>query len=224
MPPAQPGRPPGTRAGSGSTRASRVSSSRRSRAMDARMPPIRCDGADAVAGVAEGAEDPVRADLHRHRQVGGRDVDRPAPGVGDGAALEPGEEGAQVGDDLVDDGGVVLGQPAQAGAAGDPAAAPAEGDAPVGRGAEVVQHRPAVGDALAAGPAGLLEHVGNGLGDRHVARGDGEAVAEGRADGVARRAQSQHAGARPHRGRRRLGDAPPGAGPQTPQARLFEDP
>ena len=59
-----------------------------------------------------------------------------------------------------------------------PPAAPAEGDPPVAGRPEVVEERAAVVDVLAAGPADLLEHVGHRLGDDHVARGDGERVAE----------------------------------------------
>src|SRR5919201_6857039 len=65
-----------------------------------------------------------------------------------------------------------LGAATEAGARDDPSAPPAEGDPPVGRGAEVVEHRARVGDTLATSPAELLEHVRHGLGDQHVAGGD----------------------------------------------------
>ncbi len=76
------------------------------------------------------------------------------------------------------DAGVDLGAAVEAGAHRDPAAAPAEGDAAVGRGAEVVDEGAAVGDRLAAGPADLLEHVGDRLGDDDVGGGDGEPAAQ----------------------------------------------
>ena len=110
-------------------------------------------------------------------------VDRAAPGVGDAAAGEVGEVIEQVAAVGLDDVGVDLGAAVEAGAHRDPAAAPAEGDAAVGRGAEVVDEGAAVGDRLAAGPAELLDHLGDGLGDDDVGRGDGEAVAERAAGG-----------------------------------------
>ena len=57
-------------------------------------------------------------------------------------------------------------------------AAPAERDPAVRRGPEVVEQVAGVGDALAAGPADLLDQVGDGLGDDHVARGQRQPVAE----------------------------------------------
>ena len=83
------------------------------------------------------------------------------------------------------------------GAEGQPAAAPAEQDAPVAGGAEVVHQRAAVGEALAAGPAQLLDHVGDRLGEHDVGRGDAQARAQ-LGQRARRRAHGQHGRAGPH--------------------------
>ena len=62
-------------------------------------------------------------------------------------------------------------RPSVRAAVGQPAAAPAEHDPPVARGAEVVDERAAVGDALAARPADPLDHVGHRLGEHDVRGG-----------------------------------------------------
>ena len=132
----------------------------------------------AVAGVAGGGEGAVAAQGEDQGEVGGGGVDRAAPGVGEGAALEAGEVVPEVVAVSGDDVGVELGAAVQAGAHRDVAAAPAEGDAAVGRGAEVVDQGAAVGDALAAGPADLLEQLGHRLGEDDVRGGDGEPVVQ----------------------------------------------
>ena len=134
--------------------------------------------ADAVAREAERVVDRravERADL---RQVARGDVDRAAPGVRDRAALERREHRDQVAAGLLGDLGVDLDAPAQPRARREPPAAPAERDPAVARGAEVVHERARVGDALAAGPADRLEHVGDRLGQHDVRRGDREPVAQ----------------------------------------------
>ena len=135
---------------------------------------------DAVAGEAERVVDAAveRAD---DRRVAGRDVDRPAPGVVDPPALEPGEEAAR-------GGGRPRPPPRRRPRRGrrsrapatHAAAAPAERDPAVGRGAEVVEQVAGVGDALAPGPADLLEQLGHRLGDHHVARGQRQPPAQRR--------------------------------------------
>ena len=91
----------------------------------------------------------------------------------------------------------------------DPAAAPAEGDAPVRGGAEVIDQRAAVGDALAAGPTDLLQQVGDRLGEDDVRGGDAEAVAQGAAPGLDGGADRQHRRAAP-------APQPPGVQASTP--------
>ena len=99
-----------------------------------------CEGADAVAGVAEAGEAALAeacgppAGGSARRRSG-----RPTRGS-IGAPLELREEPAQVGLDLGGDAGVDLGAAVDVRAADDPAAAPAEGDPAVGGGAEVVDH------------------------------------------------------------------------------------
>ena len=73
---------------------------------------------------------------------------------------------------------------------------------PSAGGAEVMDQRPGVGDALAAGPAELIEDVGHRLGDHHVARGHRQSMAQGPMAGERGAARQDH-------GRRR-GPAPPG--------------
>src|SRR3954451_21913740 len=80
--------------------------------------------------------------------------------------------------DLPGDAGVDLRAAIDPAPGHEPAAAPAERDPPVRGGAEVLDHGPRVRDALAARPADRFEHVGNRLGDHHVARGDGQAAAK----------------------------------------------
>ena len=86
--------------------------------------------------------------------------------------------------------GVELGAAAQPRAHRDPAAAPAEGDAAVRGGAEVVDQGAAVGDALAAGPADLLEQLGHRLGEDDVGGGDREPAAQRPAPAPWRRRRS----------------------------------
>ena len=86
----------------------------------------------------------------------------------------------------------------EAGAHRDAAAAPAEGDAAVGGGAEVVDQGAAVGDALATGPADLLEQLGDRLGEDDVRGGNGEALAQRPPWGLRRGADGEHSGAGPH--------------------------
>ena len=93
-------------------------------------------------------------------------------------AGQAGEEAAHVRLDLAGEPGVDLAAPADPRPGDDHPAAPAEGDPPVGGRPEVVDHRPRVGDRLAARPADLLEVVGNRLGDHHVARGRGQGAAK----------------------------------------------
>ena len=88
--------------------------------------------------------------------------------------------------------GVELGPAAQPRAHRDPAAAPAEGDAAVRGGAEVVDQGAAVGDALAPGPADLLEQLGDRLGEDDVGGGDGERVAQRRPGRLRRAPDRDH--------------------------------
>ena len=106
--------------------------------------------------------------------VARRHVDRTAPGVRDPAAGEGREEAQEPGVRLGGDLGIHLHAAVQPRAVRQPAAAPAEQYPAVRGGAEVVQERAAVRDALAAGPADLLDHVGHRLGEHDVGRGDGE--------------------------------------------------
>ena len=105
---------------------------------------------------------------------------------------------------------VHLDAPVQAPAVGEPPAAPAEGDAPVARGPEVVEQRAAVRDALAARPADLVEHVGHGLRKDDVGRGDGQPRAE-RGDRARGWAHGEDGGAGAHAPGGRLGDDVGGA-------------
>ena len=116
-------------------------------------------------------------------QVRRRDVDRPAPGVGDPPAGELREEAHERPSRVLDQHGVELEHVAPPGAIAHPAAAPAERDAAVRRRPEVVQQRACVRDRLAAGPAELLEHVRHRLGEHEVARRHGERTAEPRKAG-----------------------------------------
>ena len=102
---------------------------------------------------------------------------------------------------------VDLDAPVHARAVGQPPAAPAEQDAAVAGGAEVVDQRAAVGHALAAGPAELRDHVGHGLGQHDVRGGDREARAQA-ALGARGGADRQHDGAGLHAPR--VGLAPGG--------------
>src|SRR5260221_9064605 len=101
--------------------------------------------------------------------------------MGEVPPREPGEILAQASCGGCDHFRVDLRPAAQACPHRDPAAAPAKCDAPVRGGAEVVDQGAAVGDALAPGPADLLEQLGNGLGEDDVGGGDGEGVAQRRA-------------------------------------------
>ena len=146
-------------------------------------------GADAVAGVAGGGEAAAARQRDDERDVGRRDVDRAAPGMGDASGTtlprrtgarvgQSGEVGAEALGGGRDHVGVELRAAAQAGAHRDPAASPAEGDAAIGGGAEVVDQGAAVGDALASRPADPLEQLRHRLGEDDVRRGDGEGVAQ----------------------------------------------
>ena len=122
---------------------------------------------------------------------------------------------------LGDHAAVKLDTAVEAGARRDPAAPPTEGDASVRRGSEVVDHRPRVGDALAARPAQLGDHVGDRLGDHHVTGGDGEPPAQLAVAGQ-RRAGREHGGAGAHAARDRCAPRRPGpprsaAGPASPR-------
>ena len=110
--------------------------------------------------------------------MGWRNVDRSSPGVREPTLAKLGEEPPQVLGNLASHAGINLDPAAKPGAGGQPPAAPAEGDPPVGRGAEVVDQGPRVADALAAGPAQLLKDVRDRLGDDDVAGGHGEAPPE----------------------------------------------
>src|SRR5436853_7774545 len=114
-------------------------------------------GADAVAGVAGGYPGTGPGEGGDSREVGRGGVDRAAPGVGDAAAAEGGEVVVEVLGCGSDDVGVDLGAALGPAAHRDPAASPAEGDAAVAGGAEVVEQRTGVGDAVAVGPADLLQ-------------------------------------------------------------------
>ena len=118
----------------------------------------------------------------------------------------------------------MLGAPSEACAAGDPPPAPAEGDPALRRRPHVVDHRPAVGDAFPARPADLLEEVRYRLGQHHVAGGDGEAPAQGRAGRVTRRPEGEDARSSLDPGLRRLGQAAPAAGAEPAKRRALEDP
>ena len=166
--------------------------------------------ADAVAGVAGGGEGAAAAQRHDHRQVGRRGVDRASPGVGEAALAEAREVVAEVGGGEADDIGVQLGAAAQARAHRDPAPAPAEHDPAVGGGAEVVEQGAAVGDALAAGPADLLQQVRDGLGEDDVGGGDRDPVAQRPPRARRRPPHRQHGGAGADRAGGGAGLDPPG--------------
>ena len=174
-----------------------------------------------VPGVAEGVVNAVAVEAADHGQVGRGDVDRAAPGVLDPASPERREEADELALHLGDHAAVQLDAAVQAGARRQPAASPAEDDASVGGGAEVVDQVPRVGDALAARPAELGEHVGHRLGDHHVAGGDGEPPAQGTVAGERRRRwRGPPAGRARSRDRcapRRPGRSPPAAGPASPR-------
>ena len=106
---------------------------------------------------------------------------------------------------------VVLGAAVEAGADRDPPAAPAEGDAAVGGGAEVVDQGAAVGDALSPGPADLLEQLGHRLGEHDVGGGDREPAAQRPAQALGGAADREHRRA-PAR------TAPPAVRASTPSA------
>ena len=129
-------------------------------------------GADAVAGVAEARSgSPGSSSAITGRWLGETSIG-PPQAWSIRRPVEPGEEAAAGGARprrLTP--GSTSARPSVRAPKTTRAAAPAEGDPPVGGGAEVVDHRPRVGDALAAGPADLLEHVGHRLGDHHVAGG-----------------------------------------------------
>ena len=103
------------------------------------------------------------------RQVSGRDIDRPAPGVRQSPSAELREEPANADAACA----VASGSTSRRSPSGrrpPSATSPAEGDAPVRGRADVVQQRPAVVDVLTADPTDLLDHVGDWLGDDDVAR------------------------------------------------------
>ena len=108
------------------------------------------------------------------RQVRGGDVDGAAPGVRDGAVAEFREEVHEITAHALDHAWVELQAVERAAAEAHATAAPAEGDAAVARRPQVMQHRPAVADRLAAGPTDLLDHVRYRLGEHDVARRDGQ--------------------------------------------------
>ena len=130
----------------------------------------------------------------------------------DRPALELREHPHEVAPDLGDHARVDLHPPARPRARGHPPAGPAEEDAVVARGPQVVQQRAPVGDRLAAAPAELVEHVRYRLRHDDVARGDRQAVAQrlDRArrgvDGQDGRRRAHAAAVRPHldAARRRL--------------------
>src|SRR3954467_3879612 len=107
-------------------------------------------GAYAIAGVAGGGEGAVAVEGEDEGEVGCRGVDRAAPGVGYCLALEAGEVLPEVRRGLGDPRGGGRGAAGGAAADGDVAAAPADGDAALGCGAEVVDQGAAIGDALVA--------------------------------------------------------------------------
>ena len=132
--------------------------------------------------------------------MGWRGVDRAAPGVGDGRRpARPGKYSRRRAAAAATTSASSSARPSQARAHRDPPAAPAEGDAAVRGGAEVVDQGAAVGDALAPGPADLLEQVGDRLGEDDVRGGDGERVAQRRARRLRGAADRDDRRARAHR-------------------------
>ncbi len=130
-----------------------------------------------------------RADL---RQVGRGGVDRAAPSVGDALAAQARKVVEEVGRGRPDHSGVDLGAALRPRSHRDPAATPAEGDAAVRGGAEVVEQGAAVGDALAAVPADLGQQLGHRLGQDDVRGGDGEAAAQRAVAALGGGADRQH--------------------------------
>ena len=110
-----------------------------------------------------------------------------------------------------------------AAAVGQPAAAPAEHDPAVARGAEVVEERAAVRDALAARPPDPLDHVGHRLREDDVGGGHRQSRPQ-RAERSRGGAHRQHGGACPNDAARRC--APPrraGGRAQSAHPRVLED-
>ncbi len=155
--------------------------------------------------------------------MGRRDIDRATPGVGYPTTLQPREERAQVRRHSVDDAGVKLGAPSQPCAAGDPAAAPAEGDPPIGRRSHVVNHRSTVGNAFAADPADLLEQLRDWFGQHDVAGGHREAPAHRRTGGAGRGPEGENTRGRSDSGPRRLAQAAPASGAQPTKRRALKN-
>ena len=122
------------------------------------------------------------------------DVDRAAPRVGDPAPAQAREHRDEVLAGLGGDLRVDLDLAVEAGARGEAPSSPPEGDPAVAGGAEVVHERAGVGDALAAGPVELVEHVVDRLGQDDVRGRDRQAVAQ-RLDAARGGVHRQHRGA-----------------------------
>ena len=174
-----------------------MTGSRRSSASAASVRPNRCDGRDAVAGVAERRPGGQPGQPDDRGAVRGGDVDRPAPGVRHPASRELGEEAHEVRLDLGDDAVVDVHPAARPRAGRHPPAGPAEHDPVIARRPHVVQQRAPVGDRLAAAPAERVDHVRHRLGADDVAGRDREPVAQ-RRQRPARRVQREHRGAGAH--------------------------
>ena len=117
------------------------------------------------------------------------------------SVLRPGEAGEVVAEG--GGGGATTSRSSSAQPAGGPPSRsgrrPAEGDATVRGRAEVVDQGPAVGDALAAGPADLLQQVRHRLGEDDVGGGDGERLRSGAARRLRRGADGEDRGVGPNR-------------------------
>ena len=192
----------GTRSAGGSTIASRGQLVALVEARRARTRPHRCDGPTPLPVKPNTAHTRSPSGGER-RQVGGRGVDRAAPGVLDAPAGHAGEEAHEVAGDLAGDHRVDLGGARRSAPPGTIRPPPQpKAMRPSGVGAEVVDERAAVGDRLAAGAAERLEHVRHRLGDDHVARGAREPQPQ-RADAPPRPTRWRARPRRPARGRRR---------------------
>src|SRR5919106_1909317 len=126
-------------------------------------------GTDSVSGEAEAVVDASTA--AEDRKVGGGDVDRAAPGV---RVLPPPQLRKEADEALArprDDARIDLEPGLTSPAETHRAAAPAERDAVVPRRSQVVDESSAVDDRLAAGPAEVGEHVGDGFRQHDVAGG-----------------------------------------------------
>ena len=151
------------------------------------------------------------------------DVDRPAPGVGDARGPPaPGTSSTRWRRVSSATSGSTSTRPLRRAPGREPPAAPPEHDPPVARGAEVVHERARVGDALAARPAQLLQHVRDRLGQDDVRGGDRDAGAQ-RLEAARGGVDGQHGGAGAHAAAGGLDRHAAGMRVQRAHARALED-